>query len=571
MIFFGLVISFIVVFVFQAFRLFLPQTLSFGVLGDKIGNVLGSWNTLGILAGFGVVSSLFFLEFFSVSKRENILLWSLVGLSILFVILVNLQIAWVILGVFSLFIFVYRVYFSFQKREDNKIKFPTISFSIVMISLLFLIAGQFIGGILPSRFGISNNEIRPSFSSTMLVAKQTLMKDPILGSGPNRFAQMWDLNKPNQINNTLFWKTSFNQGYGILPSFAVTTGIVGILAWLAFIGLLFFVGAKYFINSQKENNLNMDAVLFYVMSMFLFVSAFFFPIGSVMFLLAFAFIGIFIGLSTANKEKEEITISFLDNSKKSLFSIVGLVFVLLITASLSFKYVESFVSVPYFQKSLDAQTVPIAQANLAKAITLYPNDLYLRTYANVILIKINNLVSKDTTVSSLDKIELQSDINQVITAAGQAVAYDSTNYLNYKMLGFVYETISSYGVEDAFPKSIESYEKALALNPQNPELKLDMARVSFSNKKVDDAKKYTQEAIALKADYIDGLITMAQILKSEGNNSLAASYAEQALSLDVNNKDLAQYVNSLKGNTAPAPEAKTEDTKDVKVNKKAEN
>ncbi len=547
MLFFGLVISFIVVFLFQVFRLLLPQALSFGILGDKTGNLIGSWNTLGLLSGFSIISSLFFLEFFSISKRGKWLLWSLIALSILFIIIVNLQIAWCMLGIFSLFIFIYKVYFSYKKNENKKIKFPILSFFVVMLSLLFLVAGQFMGGVFSSYLGIPNNDIRPSFSSTMSVAKKVLIKNPILGSGPNRFVQVWDINKPNEVNTTPFWKTSFDQGYGILPTYIVTTGIVGILSWIAFFILLVFYGIKYFLFSKKNNSLNMEVVLFYIMSLYLFFAALFFPIDSVMFLLAFVFTGIFISISTGNNK--EITISFLNNSRKSLISIISLVAVILITASCSFKYIESFVSVYYFQKSIQADTIPQVQSDITKAILLYPNDLYLRSYSNVFLLKLNSLVKKGSSLSSQDKIELQSDINEAISAASQAVVYDSTNYINYETLGLVYETVSSFGVDGAFAKAIENYEKASTLNPQNPEIKLYLARVSFSNGKTDDAKKYTEQAVALKSDYVDGLIFMSQVYKNEGNNSLASFYAKQALSLDPNNQNLIQYVSSIKDNS----------------------
>jgi beta-galactosidase len=88
--------------------------------------------------------------------------------------------------------------------------------------------------------------------------------------------ELWDINKPNEVNTTPFWKTSFDQGYGILPTYIVTTGIVGILSWIAFFILLVFYGIKYFLFSKKNNSLNMEVVLFYIMSLYLFFAALFF-------------------------------------------------------------------------------------------------------------------------------------------------------------------------------------------------------------------------------------------------------------------------------------------------------
>ena len=66
----------------------------------------------------------------------------------------------------------------------------------------------------------------------MSVTGKALMKNPILGVGPNKFGKVWAMYKPQVINTTQFWDTSFNFSSGLLPTFASTTGILGILSWL---------------------------------------------------------------------------------------------------------------------------------------------------------------------------------------------------------------------------------------------------------------------------------------------------------------------------------------------------
>ncbi len=80
-----------------------------------------------------------------------------------------------------------------------------------------------------------------------------------------------------------------------------------------------------------------------------------------------------------------------------------------------------------------------------------------------------------------------------------------------------------------------------------PGIKLAMARVYFADDKLKEARNYLEEAISLKPDYVEALVAFSQIEKSAGNSSDAVSYAEKALSLSPNDKDLIDYVNSLKG------------------------
>ena len=548
-VFWGLIVSSTVLFIFQGLRLFLPDLLSLGILGGKTDNILGSWNTFGIFAGFITVISVFVIEFFSTSKLVKWLLGILVLLSILLSALVNFSLIWELLGIFSLIVFVYKVsFFSSKKQtEDEKIRFPALSFAIVLISLLFFMSSQTIGSFLPNRLSLSNIEIGPSFSATIQVAKGTLTKDPVLGVGPNKFIEAWSMYKPGSINNTDFWDSSFNFGSGLFPTFAATTGILGILTLLSFLFLFIMTGVRSLFSSIKHNT-NWEIVIFFVASLYLFVSSFFYSTGGVVFLLAFAFTGIFIGLSFSSYQNGEFSFSFLDDPRKSFFSILLLVILMIASAAVAFKYTEKLISVSYFGKTLYATTVPEAEGYINKAISLHQNDLYLRTFAQVYLSKINSVVSKGTTsISDADKADLQTSFDQAIGAAQLAISYDRGNYMNYTSLGFVYNTAGTLGVKDAYDKAIEAYKTASTLNPLNPGIKLTIARILFNSDKTSDARDYTKQSLDLKPDYIDALVVLSQIEKKDGNNSSAVSYAEQALSLAPSNQDLINYVNTVKG------------------------
>ncbi len=552
-VFWGLIISSTILFVFQAVRFFLPNLLSLGVLGDKTDNILGSWNAFGLFAGFSTIMSLFILEFFSVSKVVKWFLGVLIVFSIALAAAVNFPLVWELLGVFALITFVYKISFSFGKGEEEGAKrhFPAFSFAVVMISLLFFMSGQFIGGLLPSSLNLSNIEIRPSFGATMSVTGSTLMKNPIFGAGPNKFSEVWAMYKPQVINTTQFWDTSFNSGSGLLPTFASTTGSLGILAWLIFFVLFILTGARALFSSVKSN-MNWEMVAFFVASLYLFVASFFYSTGSVLFLLAFAFTGIFIGLSSSSHQSGQISFSFLDDPRKSFFSILILVVLMMVSAATGFKYVERLASVSYFGNTLSASTVPAAEDSIIKAISLHQNDLYFRTYAQVYLTKINSIAAKGSSLSDADKADLQSSFDQAVNGAQSAVNYDKTNYLNYNSLGVVYNTVGLLGVKDAYSKAIDAYKMASTLNPLNPGIKLATARVYFSNGDTKDARDLVKEALGLKPDYIEGLITASQIEKSDGNTSTAVSYAESALSLAPDNKDLINYVNTLKTGGTPS-------------------
>ncbi len=478
---------------------------------------------------------------------SKFLLVILICLSIAMTAVVNFSLVWAIVGVFALVIFVYKVLFSFSLKqiEGEKRRFPLFSFIVVMLSLFFLMSGQSIGRILPDRLGLSSTEIRPTFQVTTSITGNVIAKDPILGVGPNKFADVWGLYKPGSINLTGFWDTQFSVASGILPTFFATNGILGIVAWLIFFVILIFMGLRSLFLSIRKN-INWEASAFFIASVYLFVAAFFYSTGSVVLLLAFAFTGIFVGLSVSDREDKKISISFLDDPRKSFFSIVFLVVLMIFSVAAAFKFVERLVSVSYFRKVLTASDIQIAESAIEKAISLHTNDLYLRTYTQVHLTKIDTLVGKGSSLSEKDKADLQVSFDKAVKSAEMAIEYNNGNYLNYSTLGVVYHTLGLLGVKDVYPKAVESFKKAISLNPLNPGIKLSIARIFFAEGNIGESRKYAKEALALKPDYLEALITSSQIEKKDGNGNLALSYAEQALSLAPDNKELAQYVNSLK-------------------------
>lgn len=545
----GAILSSAFVLVFQGVYLFFPSALSLGILSGRTGNVLGSWNALGLFAGFSTLMFLLVFEFFPISKIEKILLEVFIALSMLLAVLVNFTLVWVLLGISSLIIFVYKVSLTLQKNEDERKHFPLVSFIVMIITLLFFISGSFIGNFIPSRLQITSTEIFPSFATTMSISKDVIAKHPIFGVGPNRFAEAWSMYKPLSINNTNYWNVAFDSGSGLLPTLTATTGLLGMLSWLIFLGLFLYFGIKSVLSSIK-NGVNWEMMAFFVLSLYLFISAFFYYTGMVLFLLALAFTGIFIGLATSSSNRE-VLISFSSNHKKSFFSVFFLILVVILSVSISFKYLERFVSVSYFGQTLSTPTMSVAKDSINKALSLYSNDLYLRIYSQVYLVDLNSIASKSATLSAEDQAALKASFANTVNGALAARNYNPQNYQNFQMLGSVYQATGSYS------DAVAAYQSASVLDPLDPSIKLSIADASFSNGKVQDAKDYANQALKLKPDYVDAYIVLSRIAQSEGDNSKALSYAQSALSITPDDKNLIQYVNSLSSSSTTTPATTT--------------
>lgn len=545
---FGTLLSSLVVLVLQGVRVFLPQLLTLGVLGGKTVNLVGSWNSFGIFAGFSCLMSLLIMEFFSTTKLEKLFLAILIIISLFLVAVVNFPLIWILLGISSLIMFTYKVSNAFsitnENREEGASHFPVFAFLITLIALFFFMSGSLIGGWLPERLGISNNEVGPSLSANYYIIKSVIHSHPLWGIGPNRFLEAWSMYKPLSVNGGIFWDVAFSFGSGLIPTLFSTIGLIGLLSWLIFFVIFIFSGIKSIFSSIKHST-NWEVMAFFVLSLYLFVSLFLYVGGVVLFLLALAFTGVFVGLSSS--QENSINISFLTDHRKSFFSILSLILLIILGAAMCFTFVERFLSVHYFSKSLSTDSVAVAEDSITKSITLYNNDLYLRTYGKVNLIKINDFIKKNgSNLSDQDKATLQSYLDQSVRGAQSATLYNPDNYVNWVELGSLYITLANFGVKDAYGKSIEAFKKAEILNPNNPGIKLSIAGAYYAMQSYKDAKEYAKTSLSLKPDYIDAYIVLAQISKSEGDTSTAVSYAEQALKISPFSKELSQYVDSLR-------------------------
>lgn len=555
---FSSMFSFSLVFLFQILKMLAPKVFSFGVLVSNTDNIFGSWNSLGILASLSLISAVIILEFFNLKKQGKIITIVMAVLSLFFVILVNFPLSWQVIGIFALLVFIYKVSIHSKKDSDkNKFQFPAYAFGLVMISLLFFMSGQFIGSYLPRVLGITSIEVGPSISTTFSVAKDSLSKDPFFGVGPNKFTEIWALYKPANINNTQFWDTSFSVGSGLLPTMALTTGILGILAWLSFIVLVFVFIFKVLFVYNKEN-IKWEASFFVFAGAMLLAFSFFYSVSNSVFLLIFGYIGIAIGIIHMNKEKGEINISFFSDPRKSFFAILALILLMVISAGSIFKYIEKFASVSYFRNALSAREIEKAESSIVRAVSLYSNDLYLRTFSQVYLIKLNSLTAKEE-LTEQDRAVILDSFNKAQAASRSAVEYDPNNYINYRSLATVYSTVAPLGVEGATDEAIKALDQAIALNPLNPGLELNKSQIYLSANQIKDAKVSATKALVLKGDYVDALIFLSQIAKREGDKTEGLKYAEQALRILPNNQDLIDYVASFKSFKTPEPETEKEE------------
>ena len=528
------------------------NTLLPGVFSSiSSGNLFGNWNDFALFFGGIIVLSLITFELRPMKLLPHIWLTLLVFAGLFFLMLVNSRFVWVLTGIFSLIVFVYTISFNHFQNEnlpivdtndDNDISkeksFPVLSLIVILVCLIFIIGGSSVGNIIPNYFNVSNVNVYPSVSGTFSIAKQALWNSPILGTGPNTFSIDWSMWKPVQVLQSLFWNTDFKFGFGTIPTLMITTGILGILAWLLFLSVFLIRGFQSMRVALKNAFSNYIIVSSLMLALYFWIALFLSVAGYVPMMLAFASTGLFIGVLVYKKVMPIYDRSFLRDPRASFFSIFTLVVLMIASISATYIYCQKFISLVYFSRATLVENTLNSYANaenkVTKAISLDKNDLYYRGLSQIYIAQIQSLASNTSISQDILKSSMQNLVTQAENAANNAIQQNNTYYLNWTNLGDVYTAFVGMGIAGSYENAVEVYTKALIYSPKNPKIILSLAQLEIAHKDNARARYFANEALAVKPNYADALFVLAQIDISEGNMSSAIELAQKAASVAPN-------------------------------------
>lgn len=568
--------AFAVLALFEIIRLFLgPTVFSFGLFTDAASTMIGKWNDFGVFLGLTTVLALVTVEFFPVGKLIKILSFLTLFVSLALLALINLSLIWLTLGLFSVVLFVYLFSFANQKKggqrpdgeageasQPKRRNFPTSTLIVLLISVLFIVAGGYIGNKLSSVFNISQIEVWPSWQATIGVAKGTLKSQPLLGAGPNQFGAEWLKYKDPSINSTLFWNTNFSYGVGLIPTYLVNNGLLGIAAWLVFFGFFLYAGFRAIFLPTEDRVLRYLTISSFLGAFFLWIFNVFYSPGNVIVALTFIMTGLFVS-ALAKEGLIKIKSGFYTvNARLSFVSVLSLIFLLAVTIGLGYGAAERFISYYYYQNGLvilnNAGNVDRAEASFLKADSISNNDGIYQALTEVGIIRMGNLLSsatKDTPAAALQS-QFQTILGTTLNYANKAISLNGSNYQNWVERGRVYESIVPLKINGAYEAAASAYQEALKYDPEDPSIYLMLARLEYTEGNNSQAKDFITQALNLKPNYTDAIFLLAQIQIKDGNVADAIKSVQAASVLSPNDPTilfqlgLLQYSNSDYSNAA---------------------
>jgi cytochrome c-type biogenesis protein CcmH/NrfG len=113
--------------------------------------------------------------------------------------------------------------------------------------------------------------------------------------------------------------------------------------------------------------------------------------------------------------------------------------------------------------------------------------------------------------------QFQAALSAGINAALTATRLAPNDYQSWMLLGNLYAQAVPLGVSGSFDSAKTAYEKAVALNPTNPQIPFILAQLNVANKNIKAAIENLKTAITLKQDYPQAIFLLSQLEVQQGN------------------------------------------------------
>lgn len=216
---------------------------------------------------------------------------------------------------------------------------------------------------------------------------------------------------------------------------------------------------------------------------------------------------------------------------------------------LSFTGVIGFFSYQYvyadylFQNSLvafQANNGLETYNNQTNAIRIFPwKDSFYRDYSQVNLLLANSIASSQpqgASPSAQVQQTIYNLIQQSINSARQGAAVSPLTSANWQNLSSIYRSLIGFG-QNAESFAVASMQQAIALDPNNPALYVNLGGIYYQLGQWDLAQNQFQLAAQLKPDYANAYYNLGHALEQKGDFENALAQYEIVKTLVASDKE----------------------------------
>lgn len=508
-------ISSLAVFFIQMAHIFTDFNFWNAFFVSKAANSIGTWNSFGIYWSF-----IGFLALFAVKHTDGVakklLFYALAFAAASSMIAVNFKIAWILFAVFNVILFAY--FYSFKRNIKGMHWEPVLFLLIALFFIVTPVLGQTVSNI----FGVPSIEVRPSWTTTWNVVRETLTgKNILLGSGPNTFVYDWLLHKPLEINATPFWGTRFSSGISFFATLLATLGILGAIAIAALIGTLFFYGFRAIVRFASYEEEGFFGFLSFLAVVYLLIVLTIYTPSFLIVAFFFLFLGLFMGQAYKIGIMSDYKIRIFQNAGMGFVSALLILFLSVISIGGAYLLGQRYAAAIYYGRGVKElrvnNDIDRARENFVRAIGLHTSDAYARSLLEIDVLRLQRLLTQtDVSIDEL-RAQFQTTLGQAIQTGQLATRINPVDPLNWFALGRIYEAVIPFNIEGAVDFADSMYARAHEQSPRSPEALFARARILVQKRSFEEGRKLLREANSIKSDYAPARFLLAQLEAQAGN------------------------------------------------------
>lgn len=520
-----------------------PGSFSLGSFPSVTTSPVGSFNDMAIFAALAVILGLITLLQLPLKKAYQITLSVLVALALIVLAVVNFFHLWIVIGFFGLLLLVYifsrDALFNAEVSKTKQVVSPLlilVTLMVCVVSIVFVIAGDYVGSRISQVTQIDFIEVRPSITATIDIARDVYSTDLLLGSGPNRFSDAWRIHKDKTINETIFWGTEFTAGFGFVPTLFVTLGILGGLAITAFHGLYLYLGYRMLMRGNSNDTFwYYFGVVTFVAAAFIWGMSYVYVAGPTVLLLGALFTGLSFVAYQALVPKASITIPLVNSRRRGFFLMSIVIILIIASVSALFTIGRQYVAQVQFTDAQTKATTPEEfQQMVGSAYQQYPDDVFVGVLAQARLQLLRNMLTIENP-SEAEQEQFVALAVQAVSAAEQAISLDDSNPLGHATLANIFMVLAGAGFEDAENRANGKLADAKWRDPLNPGYAMMSAYLAVQLDDTALARTEISKALELKQNYTEALFLLTQLDIKDGNIDAALATTRQMTTLEPNN------------------------------------
>lgn len=410
---------------------------------------------------------------------------------------------------------------------------------LIVLSLAGLMWGAEINRAMVSIAPLASLEVRPSFTSSMEVANTAHPSffRTLIGSGPNTFREAWLAGRSLEVRESPFWNLDFNVGFSTLATAFATTGVLGVIAWLA-VPLALLFGALRLRRSGAVEGEGETLLLIGGTTFFLFAAILLYIPSQSVIVLTYLCAGVTASMlwrARSTDSTEHVSRSPLSLAL-SVTPIVALVLLLLVTTAVATRRAVSESVTNKGLIALASGRSEEAVNRAAEAVRIEKTGNTLRLSLEAGAARLQEIAREPNSAEAQNRFV--TALSPTVEAGRQALAKHPRDYRVYFSMGRLYAFLATLGITGAEASARDALIAAAALNPTSPEIPLFRARFEASQGRGEEADAQLQKALELKPNYTDAILFVVQIQIANRNLGGALVAAQSAIESDPTNAGL---------------------------------